>query len=275
MEVNQEKLRAVQLDILRRFISVCDVLSLRWTLAYGSCLGAVRHGGYIPWDDDIDVAMPREDYEKFLENAQTLLGDGYFLQTAKTDPDYPQCFAKIRYTNSTFIETSVKDFKINHGIYIDIFPVTEYKETRLFDLKVRYYDLCASRAYYVPNRKKGVKNAVKNLLCLPIGDYRKARDKKEKLIKKAETESTGVVSTLCGIWRMGENVPKYIFESFVKMPFEGIEANVPEKWDEYLTLIYGDYMKLPPEENRIPHHYCEIIDPERSYKEYVRTEEEQ
>lgn len=272
--MDEKKLREVQLDILKRFIEVCDGLGLKWFLAYGSCLGAVRHGGYIPWDDDIDVAMPRADYEKFLEAAPEKLGENYFLQTAKTDPDYPQCFAKIRRSDTTFIETSVKDFKINHGIYIDIFPVTEYRPSRLFDLKAKYYDLCVSRSYFVPERKKSPKSILKAILCSPIRDYRVARDRKEKLIKRAATEGTGVCSTLCGIWRTGENVPTSIFDGVKKVPFEDLEANIPEKYGEYLTLIYGDYMTLPPEEQRVAHHYCEVINPERSYKEYIRTEDE-
>ena len=276
MDINNEtleKLKKVELDILRQFIDVCEKLGLKWFMLYGSCLGTVRHHGFIPWDDDIDVGLMRDDYEIFLEKAPSLLPENYFLQNAKTDPDYSMNFAKIRRSDTAFIEKTVKNFNINHGIYIDIFPITEYRPSKIFDIRSKFYDLCIDKAYNYENRGSLPKRAVKGFLGSFIKNYRVARDKKEKFFRKSERKGTGIVATFCGFWGKGENMPKEIFDTVEKMPFENLEVNVPGKWDEYLTLLYGDYMTLPPEEKRVTHHYTEIIDPEKSYKEYIKETE--
>ena len=122
----QKRLKEIELAIFRAFIDVCDKLNLKYYLLAGTLLGAVRHQGFIPWDDDIDVGMPREDYEIFVEKGQALLPKEYFIQTFKTDPDYAANFAKIRNCGTTFLETSVRNCNINHGVFIDVFPLHVY-----------------------------------------------------------------------------------------------------------------------------------------------------
>lgn len=123
-----EQLKVVELEMLKEFISVCKKLNLRYYALGGTLLGAVRHKGFIPWDDDIDIGMPRADYEIFIRKAQTLFPDHLFIQSIHSENDYLMCFAKLRNSHTTFIESSLRDFKINHGIYIDIFPLDFYPE---------------------------------------------------------------------------------------------------------------------------------------------------
>ena len=125
-----QKMQEVELDLFKAFIEVCEKLQLKYYLLGGTLLGAVRHKGFIPWDDDIDVGMPRKDYEIFIQKAQDLLPEHYFVQNCYTDGKLPMAFCKIRNSNTTFIETSVKDFKINHGIFIDIFPLDYYPQDK-------------------------------------------------------------------------------------------------------------------------------------------------
>ena len=122
------ELQKVELDILQHFIEACEKLNVQYFLVCGSALGAKRHGGFIPWDDDMDVGMYREDYNKFMEQAPAILPEGYFLQNYKTDPAYSNVFAKLRNSNTTYIEKTAAELKINHGIYIDIFPLDGYPE---------------------------------------------------------------------------------------------------------------------------------------------------
>ena len=117
------RIKEIEIEIFKSFISVCEHLNLTYYVLDGTLLGAVRHKGFIPWDDDIDVGMPREDYEVFLREGQALLPEEYFIQTFDSDPEYLANYAKIRNNNTTFVETSVRHRKINHGVFIDVFPL--------------------------------------------------------------------------------------------------------------------------------------------------------
>ena len=110
------------LELLKAFKNVCDKEGIWYTLAFGTVLGAVRHKGFIPWDDDIDIGMTRDNYEKFIKIANTKLSEEFFLQTMETEEETPFYFAKVRKNKTKFIEKYVKDINMNHGIFIDIFP---------------------------------------------------------------------------------------------------------------------------------------------------------
>ncbi len=134
MIISEEVLKQVkqkEIGLLRNFIDICNSLHLRHYIAYGTLLGAVRHKGFIPWDDDIDVIMPRSDYEVFLDNAQTMLQDGYFLQTNETDKEYVNPYAKLRDSNTAFLEIPYLNSNINQGIFLDIFPLDYLPDNRL------------------------------------------------------------------------------------------------------------------------------------------------
>lgn len=157
-EMNLRKLQLAELEILKDFIRVCNELKLTYFLDSGTLLGCIRHEGFIPWDDDIDVSMPREDYEIFLEKGQALLKREYFLQSYKTEPNYTLNFAKIRNSNTTFIESSVKDLNINHGIFIDIFPIDGYKPDRkienyINEKKITLYNVQINKLYNIKTPK--------------------------------------------------------------------------------------------------------------------------
>ena len=113
----------VQLEILLEFDRICRKHGLKYLLFAGTLLGAVRHKGFIPWDDDIDVCMLRGDYERFLTVCKDELSAELFLQTTDTDREYPLQFAKLRKNNTRFVEKSMSDLKIHHGVFIDIFPL--------------------------------------------------------------------------------------------------------------------------------------------------------
>ena len=126
--IKLENLKRAELEIFKHFVLCCEKLGVTYFLMDGSLLGAVRHKGFIPWDDDIDVGMMRKDYEILIAKAQTLLPEYLFLQTYKTDKGVMNNFAKIRDSRTTFIETSQKEQQINHGVYIDIFPLDGFPE---------------------------------------------------------------------------------------------------------------------------------------------------
>lgn len=118
-----EKLHVVEVEILDIFVWICNKYNLKYYLCYGTLIGVIRHQGFIPWDDDIDVAMPLEDYNKFVKIAQSELGDKYFLQNDKTDKYFGRCFSKIRKNGTAFYSKGDKNEKKHHGIFIDVFPL--------------------------------------------------------------------------------------------------------------------------------------------------------
>ena len=122
------RIKDVEKQILCKYIEICEKYHLRYFVAFGTLLGTVRHKGFIPWDDDIDVGMPREDYERFLQIAQKECGEEYFLQTVDTDPEYHLYFAKLRMNRTRFVENSLQKAGSVTGFYIDIFPYDEISD---------------------------------------------------------------------------------------------------------------------------------------------------
>ncbi len=274
-KIDEQKLKNVQLEMLDDFISVCHKLQLRYFLVGGTCLGAVRHKGFIPWDDDIDVAMPREDYEKFLLLAQEeLTAKNLFVQTYKTDPEYIQDFAKLRKNGTTFLETTARNLKIHHGVYMDIFPIDGYPEKRsaqksLERKKVRAKSYL-NRHYFLGIKTSWVRKIKRFILWSLLGfkSDRKILEGLERTYKKVPYETASTVACFGGAWGNLEYCPKAHYGAGAIGIFEGREVVIPELYDEYLTHKYGDYMQLPPPEKQIGHHYCDIIDLENSYEIY-------
>ncbi len=263
-------LKSVELEMLRYFLQICEEHNLRYFLLGGSCLGAVRHQGFIPWDDDIDIGMPREDYEAFLLVAQDELPEFLFLQTAQTDPEYPNNFLKIRNSMTTFIETSVKNFKMNHGVYIDVFPLDGYGMNRC----EKFINFLLERRLVVEflnqeNRNNFIFTVAIKFIRFLFPKWKKARDKRDKLMRKYQFKDCEVIANYCGAWGNKEIMPKEYFGNGTPGLFEEISVVLPEKTDLYLTKLYGQYMELPPEEKRVSHHYCELIDLNTSYKKYL------
>ena len=138
-DIDFEALKKKELEILKNFISCCEKMNLTYYIAFGTLLGAIRHKGFIPWDDDVDVCMPREDYDRFIREGGKYLPENYFIQTMESDPKYALNFAKLRDSNTTLFEKHVIDVDINHGVFIDIFPLDGYikGQNRVLDLRVK------------------------------------------------------------------------------------------------------------------------------------------
>lgn len=261
-------LQKCQLDILINTVEALDKLGLKYCLIGGTLLGAVRHKGFIPWDDDIDIGMPREDYDKFAIIAKDHLSKGLFYQDKDSDVNYPYNFAKIRKDNTLFIQKPLKGIDMHHGVYIDIFPLD----------------------YSSNNRKKQARH-IKKVILLNFISISKTLSKSEKnqsFAKKLEVlilrimqllggkmvlkmlnknmrayTNTEYMGNLIGLKRTKELMQIDIFTDengdYGEIDFEGVKFKAPIKVDEYLTQIYGDYMQLPPENQRVSHHQTDKI----------------
>jgi lipopolysaccharide cholinephosphotransferase len=259
-------MKELERDMLVSFLEVCDKLSLRYYLVGGTLLGAVRHQGFIPWDDDIDIAMPRADYEVFLREGQKYLPEHLFLQHLNSDPAYGGNFAKIRDMRTTLVEYSVRKYPMCHGVFIDVFPLDFYpddpREQKKMDRRQLYFKYRTRAAVEVPapaRHSAAVElglNAMSGLTWLCCPSFR-------RVLKIREKVHTGVKSgekwaNYCGAWGKKEIMPARWFGEGCKLRFEGLEVTGPEHYHEYLTQMYGDYMQLPPVEKRGQHHQFEV-----------------
>ncbi len=271
-QIDRDGLKEKELSLLKIFIEICEKNGLLYFAVGGTCLGAVRHKGFIPWDDDIDVAMPRGDYDKFVDLAQSQLPKGCFLQTHETDEDYRNDYAKIRDSSTTFIETSVAKLHINHGVFIDIFPIdgmpTSQKEINALERHKRRAKRYLAKDYVLP--ENALKKTLRKICSLLLHfSTSKILTKLENHYREFPYESSEIVVNHGGAWGEKERCPKSQFGKGVLADFEGIKIRIPENYDEYLTRIYGDYMTPPPESERVPHHGTNAIDLENSYRLYL------
>lgn len=266
-----QELQSCELDLLKQLIKVCDKLNINYYLIGGTLIGAVRHKGFIPWDDDIDVCMMRKDYELFVKECQKHFDDSkYFLQTYDTDNEYPCCFAKLRNSNTTFIESSIKHCNINHGVYIDIFPLDNYYKINKKKEKMIKYAILFN--YY-----KQSNNLIKKFLAYISKimyfrfDQKKLCKKLDNMYKKHNNVDSQKVVNYNGAWGIEKECHDIsCFSEYILMDFEDIKVKVPVGYDKMLTTTYGDYMKLPPKEKQVSHHYTDIIDLKKSYKNYTQ-----
>ena len=267
-----DELRQAELEILRNCIRAFEQLHVQYFMVQGTLLGAVRHQGFIPWDDDIDIGMLREDYEIFLRQGKELLPAHYFIQTHDTDPAYPHGFAKVRNSNTAFVETTCKDLPINHGIYIDLFPFDYYPDKKTAGIKLemqklllRYRIRCS---LYIPDDdKRSARNFVR--ACLKRISkivYPSLDDALEKQTQLYKREKKGHYRINHGSpWGKRECIPAEWLEEMTTLRFEGMDVKAPAQYKAYLSHVYGDYMTLPPPEERIPHHFICAFDLTKPY----------
>ena len=261
------------LNILIEFINVCKQLDLKYFLVCGSALGAVKYQGFIPWDDDIDVGMPRPDYDIFVANAQKLLPDYLFLQNYKTDKKFPHVFSKLRNSNTTLVEESVAHLDMNHGIYIDVFPLDACPgdQETVDRLNEKKRMLCR-RQYCVLKGDNRFKVKLRNLLFRILGYHKVTHitlSKMEKLISQFPFDSAELWCNH-GNWQgVLEYAPKWHYGEGTRAVFEGIEVIIPENFDAYLSQKYGEWRKELPKEKQVSHHRIKILDTEKPYSYYV------
>ena len=270
---SEEQLQKVQqtgLEIFKEYIKACEKLGLRYYILYGTLLGAVRHKGFIPWDDDIDVGMYRDEYEIFLKEGAKLLPPHLFVQTYMTDREYQSNAAKIRNSNTTFIEKLVRHSDINHGIYIDIFPLDHYPDNRItekcFNLIKKILSVRIIMAYDNDIQDNLFKKVCRGILCIVFPTLYSAVNTREKLYMSCPAGSR--VINHSGAWGQKEIIPVKWYAERCMLEFEGMKVSAPKEYGKWLTHVYGDYMKLPPEEQRVPRHSTVMIDVDKPYTAY-------
>ena len=258
------------IDIAKEYIRVCEKLNLDYYAVFGTCLGAVRHNGFIPWDDDMDFGMPRKDYEILAREGQKYLPENLFIQINDTDKEYYYPFMKIRDSNTTAIETVLKDSKINHGLWIDIFPFdglpSDYKKIK----RVERFDRCFVRRRFI---NEGYGNSFldkieKMISILLFPSKRSAFKKSVSLSKKYDFWSSNRFWSNWGRRTKGHKTK--CFHNFISVKFETLFVRVPIDYDTYLSDHYGDWKTLPPIEKRKSWHSFALIDLDEPFTKYIK-----
>lgn len=252
-----KKLQQIELEMFEFFVQICNKENLQYYLLGGTLLGAVRHKGFIPWDDDIDVGMPRADYERFLLCAQKYLPKGYFLQTYKTDKEYPFPYAKICNTKTVYKEVALQHLKMHHGVWIDIFPLDYYPiKSFLFYLKFHFLEKRTSCRFKI---KTTLKQKFYQMISYAIcPSWHKAVEKRDNLMRSG-LKNINLTANFCGAWGNKEIVPTEWYGEGTELTFEHLKVNGPFQYHKWLTQVYGNYMQLPPIEKRtVCHNPVEI-----------------
>lgn len=266
------ELQSKLVDMLSWFHDFCEKNGLRYYIIAGTMLGAVRHKGFIPWDDDIDVGMPRSDYEKLRKMSMAEQDGQYrFEYPSLENKNYSRLFAKLYDTNTTFIEK--ERYTMKRGIYIDIFPLDGIGNTREEAEKnykrfYRNYVLNLMITGPFLKRRSFSKNAavfVGRLISPVFVNRHKLAKKIDDICKIYDFDEMDIVCNLMGGIGTRGCVPREYFGSPTLIEFENITVYGLEKPDLYLKAMYGDYMKLPPIEKQISLHDSVECDLHKSY----------
>ena len=265
-----EPVWAVEQEILDVFHNVCTTYNLHYSLGFGTLLGAVRHSGFIPWDDDIDIVMPRNDYEKLLSMWDSVAPKGYLLLNHHYASDYPNNFSKIVKDHTTFLQDEwARDKNFHKGFFIDIFPA-ERLAPGFVRQKIQYL-ACAVNLLYSKNYTSGTGGIVglveRILLKLPLKTRKKWRQITENYVKRWASREDCKCFLPCTIQECANHYPSTIFSNIKTILFQGKRYCCVVDTDTVLKIEYGDYMSLPPEEERIWTHHPILIDFERNYEE--------
>ena len=273
VDTTRKKVWAIEIDLLLQLDRVCRKYGFQYYLMFGSLLGAVRHHGFIPWDDDLDVCMPRKDYEELLKVAPSEFKDPYFFQIPETDKGFFYTFAKIRNSNTTAFLELFQYQRFNMGLMIDVMPMDVCD---LDDVEEHYYTiqkLTRENTTYMrmthPHLSAADRERVKNYRGgVPLDRYHEIQN----IAKVHEAEGGRLNKRITAVNTI-YHYSKMILDASdlsqtISCPFEGFEFPIPVGFDNILKTIYGNYMAFPPVQERGNWHSDYIIDPDHSYRKY-------
>lgn len=251
-------LQLVELSVLRELLRVCEAHGLRYFLAYGTLLGAVRHRGFIPWDDDIDVTMPRSDYDRLGHICGSGLRPGFRWQSYSTDRDYPHLFGKLVRDGTVLTQEPTAHLPIQHSVYIDVFPLDGCAGGRWSAVTQRVVLRLIRGRLGVSIRRGSFNHAIAQLTrviprSMAIAAF-------ERMVRSIPAEGSARWICVGGPYgAVRQTFPSVWFGAGAPQVFEDVAAIGPLEWDKYLNRLYGDYMTPPPVAKRTSHHQVTFV----------------
>lgn len=270
-----KKLHSLTLTMTQEFVHFCNKNELTCYLCGGGCIGAVRHKGWIPWDDDLDLFMPRKDYERVIKLwPEQMANSRYKLELSDEKHIDGNLFFVIRDCETTYIKPYQVDMDITHGIVLDVLPLDGYPNKKIERKWQCFWALIYSLycAQMVPVNHGQLISGIAKFMLLIVPN-KKIRYKiwkyAERQMTKYRIEDCDGITELCsGPGYMKNWYPKEAFEGALFLPFENTKLPVPVGYDAYLKTAFGDYMKLPPAEKQVASHDVSFMDLDNSYKLY-------
>lgn len=261
------KLQLTELETLNEIIRICKEENLQYFLMGGTFLGAVRHKGFIPWDDDIDISMPRKDYEKFFEIASQKLREGYIYKNFKKGNEKTIYFSRVENTKMQIEDNSAK-IKRTRNAWVDIFPLDGTPNNcvlrQFYKLRLLYRRLLLQYSQFsiivnqdLPNRPFIEKIFIKIGNIINIEKFlntEKCLYKLDKAMTKYDYDKSKYVVNFMGAYKFKEMFKKEIYDNVAEYGFEGEKLIAPKEYDVVLSQMYGEYMKVPPEYQQNKHH---------------------
>lgn len=261
------KLHEILLMMMDEIKRVCEKNGIKYFCMYGSLIGAVRHKGFIPWDDDFDIVMLREDYDRFMDIAAKELRSDMFVENYNNYSGYGHVFGKVVLKNTVFEENFTENVDCAKGVYVDVFPIDRTTSNKLKHSLQYYKCKLIARMMLLNCKYKYTKTGLKKI-AYKFGYWISSLFSKETLVKMWEKNAfkynkckDGIYYIFAGGYSLGkEQIPEAELSKAIAASFDGHEYAIPEKYDSILRRCYGDYMQLPPVEKRIAHHNIVNID---------------
>lgn len=270
-EVTLKRVQQLELSILRDFLDICKEYHLTYFSFAGTAIGALRHKGFIPWDDDIDVALPRKDYEKLLEVIADKYADKYVIGNAEHMRNYPLMTTRIMMKGTRFVEEALKNIKCDFGIFLDVYAFDNVSDDDKLMKRQAWHTwfwskiLILRQVAFPVLAFTGIKRKIIHLICglvhvflvvfriSPRWIYRQCK-KNSCRYNDVETDRIAFLGDTSPFMNV---VSKSKAFPLLELDFEGLKMNFPRDIDDWLTAVYGDYMQLPPVEKRKNHFpYC-------------------
>lgn len=257
-ELTLKEIQKCELKILEHVDKFCRENDIKYSLTGGTLLGAIRHKGFIPWDDDIDIVMLREDYEKFLN----LYKDSEFvLYNSSKQTDYYYSYSKIIYKKTEMKENNLLPIN-GYGVYLDVFPLDNINNSQLIAnakislLKIVRKLHALSNYKSIPSDKSSIEKIFGNIIfpiCKMIG-FKKFIKVENWIINLFISKESNYVANMFSYYGIKEKMPKYYFKEIIECDFEDKRVFILKEYDKFLKSLFNDYFKLPPKDKRITHH---------------------